>query len=59
MNKKHFEFIAATIAAMPDHAASLRTQKASCARAFADALKRENPAFKESLFLKACNLRES
>lgn len=58
MSKKHFEFIAGVIAAMPDHAASLRAQKASCARAFAEALAKENPKFNPSLFLKACKLRE-
>lgn len=57
MTKKHFEFIAATIAAMPDFAASLRNQKASCATTFADALQKENPKFDRALFIKACNLR--
>ncbi len=57
MTKKDFEFIARVISDMPDHAATLRAQKASCAQAFADALKRENPAFKPTLFLKACNLK--
>ena len=54
MTKKHFEFIAATIAAMPTFAPSLRAQKDSCARAFADALARENPRFDRARFLKAC-----
>lgn len=54
MTRKHFEFIAATIAAMPTHAATLRTQKRSCALAFADALAKENPRFDRERFLKAC-----
>lgn len=57
MTKKAHEFIARVISDMPDHAASLRAQKASCAQSFADALKRENPAFKPVFFLKACNLK--
>ena len=57
MTKKHFEFIASTIAAMPDFADSLRNQKASCARAFADALQKENPKFNRAIFVKACSLR--
>lgn len=56
MTKKHFEFIAATIAAMPGHAPSLRAQKESCARSFADALTKENPRFDRARFLKACGL---
>lgn len=55
MTKKDFEFIAAVIAGMPDHAATLRAQKDSCARAFAEALAKENPKFNARLFLKACN----
>lgn len=57
MTKKDFEFIARVIAGMPDHAPTLRAQKASCARAFADALEKENPKFNTALFLKACNLK--
>jgi len=51
MTKKHFEFIASIIAARPDN------QKASCARAIADALQKENPKFNRALFIKACSLR--
>ena len=54
MTRKHFEFIASTIAAMPTHAATLRTQKRSCALAFADALASQNPRFDRGRFLKAC-----
>ena len=54
MITKHFEFIAATIKAMPDHAPSLRAQKLSCANAFAVALARTNPRFDTGRFLKAC-----
>jgi len=57
MTKKHFEFIAATIAAMPDFADTLRAQKASCASSFADALQKTNPRFDRARFIKACNLR--
>ena len=57
MTKKHFQFIAATIAAMPDFSASLRTQKASCASAFAESLELCNPRFNRALFVKACKLR--
>ena len=56
MTKKHFEFIARTIAAMPSFAPSLRTQKASCARAFADSLELCNPKFNRDRFLAACGL---
>ena len=54
MTRKHFEFIAATIAAMPSHAPSLRSAKRSCALSFADALAKENPRFDRERFLKAC-----
>jgi len=57
MTKKHFEFIASTIAARPDFTDSLRELKASCARAIADALQKENPKFNRTLFIKACSLR--
>lgn len=54
MTRAHFEFIAATIAAMPDRAASLRAQKESTARAFADSLPKTNPNFDREKFLAAC-----
>ena len=46
--------IAAVIASLPDHAASLRTQKRSVTNAFAAALAELNPAFKEAKFRRAC-----
>jgi hypothetical protein len=58
MTKKDYILISGIIAGMPDHAATLRTQKASTARTFAEALKRDNPAFDTSRFLAACKLRE-
>lgn len=54
LEHRHFAFIAATIARMPDHAASLRTQKRSCALAFAAACATTNPRFDRARFLKAC-----
>ena len=59
MTKKDFEFIAATIAAMPAFSASLRDQKTSCALAFAKALQTANPKFDQRRFLDACKFRES
>ena len=54
MTRAHFEFIAATIAAMPDHAATLRAQKESAAHTFADALEATNSRFDREKFLAAC-----
>tara|TARA_R110000822_G_scaffold143591_2_gene281945 strand:+ start:127 stop:315 length:189 start_codon:yes stop_codon:yes gene_type:complete len=45
MTKKHFEFIAQTIAAMPTFSPALRDQRRSCALAFASALAAANPRF--------------
>lgn len=58
LEHRHFAFIAATIASMPDHAPSLRAQKASCAASFADACARTNPKFSRSRFIAACQLRD-
>lgn len=58
LQHRHFAFIAATIKAMPDHAASLRAQKCSCALAFADACASSNPRFDRARFLRACGLEE-
>lgn len=58
LQHRHFAFIAATIAAMPDHAATLRTQKRSCGLAFADACGRTNPKFDRARFLRACGLED-
>lgn len=54
LEHRHFAFIAATIAALPSHAASLRDQKRSTALAFADACACTNPRFDRAHFLKAC-----
>jgi hypothetical protein len=56
LEHRHFAFIAATIKGMPDHAPSLRAQKASCACAFAAACAKTNPRFDQARFLKACGL---
>lgn len=56
MTKSHFQFIADTIAAMPDHAATLRAQKVSTAHQFADKLPATNPKFNREIFLAACKL---
>jgi len=56
MQKKHFEFIASVIKAMPDFAPSLRAQKASCAQAFALALAKANSRFNVEKFVIACKL---
>ena len=56
LEHRHFSFIAATIAAMPDHAPSLRAQKASTAAAFADACAETNPRFDRARFLAACGV---
>lgn len=54
MTRKHFEFIAATIATMPSHSPSLRAAKQSTALSFAEALAKTNPRFNPDWFLKAC-----
>lgn len=54
LQHRHFAFIAAVIASMPDHAPSLRAQKASCATAFADACQGSNPRFERARFMRAC-----
>lgn len=56
LQHRHFSFIAAVIAEMPDHAATLRTQKRSVALSFADACSRSNPRFDYGRFLKACGV---
>lgn len=53
MTKKDFEFIAATIAAMPAFSPTLRDQKRSCALTFANALQEANPRFQRQRFLDA------
>ncbi len=54
LQHRHFAFIAGVIAAMPTHAASLRTQKRSCALAFADACASSNHRFDRARFMRAC-----
>lgn len=49
MQKRHFEFIAATIRNMADSASA-----EVAAHEFARALGKTNPGFKPELFLKAC-----
>lgn len=56
LQHRHFAFIAATIAAMPRHAPSLRAQKASVAEAFATACQATNPRFNRERFIAACRL---
>lgn len=58
MTRKDYEKIAAVIKGMPDHAATLRAQKASCASSFADMLAADNPRFDRERFLKACGLED-
>ena len=53
MTKKHFEFIAQTIAAMPTFSPALRDQRRSCALAFASALAATNPRFNRDRFVEA------
>lgn len=57
LEHRHFSFIAGVIAAMPDHAPSLRAQKASVAYSFCDACADTNPKFDRSRFIAACKLR--
>jgi hypothetical protein len=54
LQHRHFAFIAATIAALPEHAPTLRAQKAAMASAFADACARTNPKFDRARFIAAC-----
>lgn len=51
MTPRHFEFIASTIRNMPTFAASLRTQRESCAAAFADALAKTHSNFDRDRFI--------
>ncbi len=58
MQRRHFELIAEIIHNMPSFAASLRTQRESCAHAFADGLRASNPSFNRARFLKACGVED-
>lgn len=56
MEHRHFAFIAATIAGMPDFSPSLRTAKLSTASTFADACAGTNARFDRARFFAACGL---
>lgn len=56
LEHRHFAFIAATIASMPDFSSSLRTAKLSTASTFADACAGTNPRFDRARFFAACGL---
>lgn len=56
MTRKDYELIARIIVAMPTFAASLRAQRDSTARAFADALATDNARFDRDKFLAACGV---
>lgn len=58
MTKKDFKLVAATIASLPDHAATLRAAKRSTAHAFAYRFAGEFPRFDFDKFIAACALRE-
>ncbi len=58
MQHRHFAFIASVIAGLPDHAASLRAQKASVTSAFAQALEKTNPNFDRSRFFNAVGIAD-
>lgn len=53
MTRKDFAFIAGVIHAMPRHAITLRTTRASTAHAFSDALARDHKTFNRERFMKA------
>jgi hypothetical protein len=59
MNKEQVAFITAVIEGMPDFAPSLRAQKASCARAFMNALARKVEDFDSEQFLIDCGVNEA
>jgi hypothetical protein len=54
LEHRHFAFIAATIAGMPDHSPSLRALKRSAALTFADACAGTNSRFDRERFMAAC-----
>lgn len=58
MQHRHYAVIAAIIAAMPSHAATLRTAKRSTALLFADKLA-TNSNFNRARFLRACGEEDS
>jgi 5-bromo-4-chloroindolyl phosphate hydrolysis protein len=50
MNKEQIVFITSVIKGMPDFSVSLRTQKASCARAFMNAIDLQTKDYDSELF---------
>lgn len=58
MNKEQIDFIAAIIKGMPSFAPSLRSQKASCARAFMNAIDNQINNFDSEQFLIDCGVNE-
>jgi transposase len=58
MNKEQIVFIAAVIKGMPEFAPSLRTQRASCARAFMNAIAWKAEDFDSEQFLIDCGVNE-
>lgn len=56
MTRKDYVLIASVIAGMPSFAPSLRAQRDSCARAFAEKLAADNPRFDRGRFLAACGV---
>lgn len=56
MTKKHFQFIADTLNTLPTFNATLRAQKLSAVKTFADALAKEYPKFDRDIFLQACGV---
>jgi predicted oxidoreductase len=55
MQRRHFELIAATIKGLPSDVYGCE----QVAKAFADALRAENPRFDRARFLTACGIEES
>lgn len=54
MTRKDYILIAAALAAMPTHAATLRTARRSAALLLAEALAKDNPRFCRDTFMAAC-----
>jgi hypothetical protein len=59
MNQEQIVFITSVIKGMPDFAPSLRAQKASCARAFMNALAWKVEDFDSEQFLIDCGVNEA
>ncbi len=54
MTRKDYVMLSAAIAAMPKHAATLRTTKRSAALTIADALANNDPRFDHDRFMRDC-----